>query len=208
MVQYIYEREYYSSTISAAEFPNCKQIGNEAFRSCQNLRIANFPKCALIRFSAFQSDSNLVSISFPECRTILESAFQGCSNITYVKLPKCTYIGSYALYSCHLNYLSVPECKYLGGNALTFYNIENITISLPCCEYIAHISALPIRRLMSLYLPGSVFCVLGSVDWNPNSSMWNYRPASNLTIYVNSDLYSKYISAPMWDYYFSNIVPL
>ncbi len=78
---------------------NAKDIDNDAFEGCKQLKSVDFPKLTEIGVRAFQ-ESGLESIHAPEVKRIQSLAFQDCHQLESVDFPKLTGIGNAVFRGC------------------------------------------------------------------------------------------------------------
>jgi hypothetical protein len=121
-------KEHYQKFVSQVEIPDgIKEIGQNAFKGCDNLTFVTFPSSLeIIGSNAFQGCS-LTQIVIPEgVRMIGESAFMNCNNLTSVTFPSSLEnIGNNAFRGCSLTQAILPEgVRMIGESA--FMNCNNL----------------------------------------------------------------------------------
>ena len=118
-----------------------KEIGDDAFRYCDNLTSITIPDSVTrIRSGVFEGCDNLTSIEIPDSVTgIGDGAFYGCDNLTSVKLPnRITRIESRVFSNCsNLTSITIPNSvmviagyAFNGCSSITSITIPNSVISI------------------------------------------------------------------------------
>ena len=99
---------YGNKTISVISGKNIKILGAKAFYECTSLREVDFPNCEQIGNEAFYY-TNLVGAHFPKVTTLLTGAFYNAQYVRELYLPNCTKILDNAFEKClQLQYLYAP----------------------------------------------------------------------------------------------------
>ncbi len=149
-------------------------IGNEAFRSCQNLSSVTIPNSITsIGKSAFDSCTGLTSITIPcNVKSIGTYAFYKCWRLPSMTIPNSvTSIGEYAFSDCtSLTSVSIPSSltSIVGG---AFHNCSSLTsIEIPNSVSIIDASAFyGCSSLASVTIPNSVTSIEACAFKNCNS---------------------------------------
>ena len=199
------------TSLSSVSFPACTTINYSAFRNCSALQSMTFPVCTSIGYYAFYGCKTLVSVSFPVCTFISGYAFGGCTALTSAAFPLCMAIGMSAFGNCSaLVNVSFPACTSVGSGA--FYNCSALVcVDLPVCTTISYSAFIGCRKLTSLILTASSLCTLGLSNAFNSTPIAGYTAYTNGvygSIYVPASLYSAYISASNWSYFFSRFVSI
>ena len=125
-LEYPFWPKIIDGTIEGAIDSKCLISKIEAFTfyECEKLSIVSFPECLEIGKEAFGNCIELNSIYFPKCKSISYAAFYNCiiSNATF---PECTYVGEKAfLYSAfvpsyhgHMTSIYLPKCEFIDNQA-------------------------------------------------------------------------------------------
>ena len=99
---------YGNKTISVISGENVKTLGSKAFYECTSLREVDFPNCEQIGNEAFYY-TNLVGAHFPKVTTLLSGAFYFAQFLRELYLPNCTKMLDNAFERCYqLQYLYAP----------------------------------------------------------------------------------------------------
>ena len=159
----------------------CSEIGSHAFRGCTYLSNVNASNCSYVSYYAFAECNNLREVSLTKCTYLGDNAFAECSNLSEISLPNVEHIDSYVFTWCRLNELSLPKCEFIGDRA--FYS--NSTFS-------------------TITLGGSSVCVLENSRAFENTGI----TSSTGSIYVPRYLYSSYVVASEWSYFYNRIYPI
>lgn len=105
----------------------------------------------------------------------------------------CTYVSAFAFYSCsNLSSISLPACEIIGKQALI-----GTALSVLVLPVTSLLGSYALEGLTSLYLLSSEMC-----DYQA-PSLFNDDELST-TIYVPASLYSEYLNASKWVYYWEN----
>lgn len=127
--------------LASVSFPACEIIWSEAFSGCASsesgtlygLKSATFPNCLEVGSNAFAYCSYLSRISFPKCQKIWSSAFRNCSSLALVDftgvsaVPELT--SSNAFYSASSAKIKVPSSLYTAWIAATNWSLIASQIS-------------------------------------------------------------------------------
>lgn len=158
-------------------------IGPSTFYSCAFGQIS-IPDCSIICSDAMHNCFYLSQIDLPECNTLQNGVFGGCYSLSHISLPKCINYGGYVFQSCtELSELSLPVCVTLGNYA--FQNCPNLE-SLTLCNQVYTIPTYQ-NRMFS----GATKILNGTGS-----------------IYVASDMYSRWIAATGWSSFASIFVSI
>lgn len=109
-------------------------VGNNAFRSCSNLKNVTIPNTVTaIENGAFSGCTALTSITLPDSvTTIGDNAFNGCKGLTRIEIPEnVTTIGEQAFIFCtNLESVTIPgSVKSIGVSAFAdCFKLSNVTI--------------------------------------------------------------------------------
>lgn len=99
---------YGNKTIAVISGENIKILGAKAFYECTSLREVDFPNCEQIGNEAFYN-TNLVGAYFPKVTTLLTRAFYNAQYVRELYLPNCTKMLDEAFSMCkQLQYLYAP----------------------------------------------------------------------------------------------------
>ena len=99
---------YGNKTIAVISGENIKNLGAKAFYECTSLREVHFPNCEQIGNEAFYN-TNLVGAHFPRLTTLLTRAFYNAQYVRELYLPNCTKMLDEAFSMCkQLQYLYAP----------------------------------------------------------------------------------------------------
>lgn len=205
--------------------PNASYVGSEAFKFCTNLTSVDMATCEVIYEYAFENCTSLVNVSLPNCKTINISAFKQCSIIslnlpncisiqnnafqnnfylTTVSLPKIVGLWPNVFLNCSsLNSVYINECNILYNEV--FRNCGNLSyLSIPNCIEIRNQVFLNCTSLKDVYVGLDYY----GVTTLQNVNVFQNTPISTSDgkIYVNADIYDKYIVANNWSNYASHIV--
>ena len=159
----------------------CSEIGSHAFRSCTYLSNVNASNCSYVSYYAFAECTSLREVSLTKCTYLGSNAFAYCSNLSEISLPNVKHIDFYVFSGCGLNELSLPKCEFIGNRA--FYNNSTFT---------------------TITLGGSSVCVLENSIAFYNTGI----TSSTGSIYVPRSLYSSYVVASEWSYFYNRIYPI
>ena len=86
-VQKIYDRAFYSNTLSGSLYlPECTYVGEGAFARCISINSVSLPRCRYIDDNAFARIDNLQTIYLTEVEYVGKAAFMNNSNLTTVNL--------------------------------------------------------------------------------------------------------------------------
>ena len=163
----------YDSNLRTVNLPNCQTIGDSAFTRCSNLSYVSIPICVSLNGYIFVSCSRITSMDLPVCVFIGASAFYYCSSLTQVSVPNVNELGYYAFgYCSRLSEISLPVVSSIGNYC--FQNCSSLQTMTLCTE----------TYKMPAY-QNRMFSNTGSF-------------MTNGSIYVASDMYSRWIVSAGW----------
>lgn len=163
----------YDSNLMTVNLPNCETIGDNAFRSCRKLSYVSIPACKTISTNAFSSCGSITSIDLPVCEDIQGYAFYFGYSLVQVSVPNVTSLGNYAFGYCSmLSEISLPVVSSIGNYC--FQNCSSLQTLTLCTE----------TYKMPAY-QNRMFSNTGSF-------------MTNGSIYVASDMYSRWIVSTGW----------
>lgn len=114
---------FYGSTASYINLPSTiVTIGNQVFRSCENLKHINIPKSVTsIETRAFMGCESLKSITIPSSITSIESMlFYNCTSLQSIVIPNSvTSMGDDVFYGCEsLESITIPNSVTSLGDSI------------------------------------------------------------------------------------------
>lgn len=152
--------------------------------------------------SAFAT--NTTSISYIETDTfgIDSGAFShyGCPLLSSVSIPYCKYIGYCAFLGCDLiTSISLPQCESIGEYAFALTGLSKVC--LPKINFISGYAFADCSNLKEIYLEADSVCELFSSTAFKRTGI----TSSTGYIIVPDSLYSSYIVASEWSYFYNRI---
>lgn len=175
-------------------------IGDYAFANAYNLVIASFPSAVTIGVCAFYICFRMRIAYLPLITSIPAGAFERCGSLSAAYFPNVVSIDRLAFSYCGLSSVSFPMAKTVGREA--FDTCQKLsTVTLGNAESIGDLAFNQCGWLMSVYLPGSSVCTLGT-------DVFRYTPiGSNIygrgygSVYVPASLYDQYFRNSTWSKY-------
>ena len=170
-----------------------KVIGDEAFKSCGDLKGVNIPNGVMsIGVSAFEECRSLTSIDIPDSVTSIgDDAFRNCDSLTSINIPNSvTNIGAGAFAECFsLTSIDIPD-SVTSIEESAFYNCSSL-VSIHIPNGVTSIGKLAFdccRSLTSINIPSSVV----SLEGNP-FARWKgvLHNESKAFIYEDDVLFNK-----------------
>ena len=104
-----------SKTIYKVEFgKNCKEIGNNAFEGCINLKEINDSNVIESIGQYAFANTSISNVKFDKVNTIGNNAFENCNSLSNITIcSTCSSIGNYAFKDCtSLSYIVLPNKNY------------------------------------------------------------------------------------------------
>jgi hypothetical protein len=150
------------STLTAADMPGVRYIGDHAFSFCESLVTVNAPQVVSIGSYAFQGCLALAELDFPELVSVGEMAFQrcyglealsfpslvlierggfgSCGQLTRISAPKLATIADMAFAECYIlsEFTLGPTPPVLGGRILALEQGSVITFRVPAASIQAY----------------------------------------------------------------------
>ena len=190
---------YNHSTITSANFPKAKSIGQYAFFGCTALTSVNFPLVTDLDTGTFYDCSNLRSVSLPVYAKRLPSYFcRECDKLSSVNLPLALNVSAYSFYNCsNLVKVCFPKASQIDQNG--FYRCSKLTIAdFPTVDISIDSRAFyDCSALSSLILRSSNMPSLVNID-----ALSRTKIASRTGyIYVPAALVDTYKAATNWSTY-------
>lgn len=198
--------------LSSVYLPNAITIGQSAFLSCSNLSNVDLRNCEKISASAFQGCSNLQSIDLPAIKEISKSVFRDCISLNYVNISNYSgilYVDTFAGCS-NLQSIDIPNVHsfenyvFNGCNRLSYINADILHIGY---QTFGNCGFTEINLPNVYNIGGNAFAgcsSLTTVSLNMTNYVWYsynniFNGCSNIqSIYVQSWLYDRYVSANGW----------
>jgi hypothetical protein len=176
--------------------PNASYVGSEAFKLCDGLTRVNLPVCEIIYSTAFQNCSSLSEVSLPVCRSIENNAFYACRDLRSINLPACNIVQSGTFQYCSsLSEVNLPACNSLGNSVFAYCSSLSV-VNLPVCNSLGNYVFANCSSLTSLTI-GTKTYIIPSYQNRIFSNATNMLTGSG-SIYVASDMYSRWIVASGW----------
>lgn len=173
----------YAKSLYRADFPECMNIGQNAFYSCSRLSQVEIPTCKQIGSYAFYSCNYLTTVRFPACESIFNNAFRQCDYIKNIIFPQCKIIGEEAFLGC----VDIPVASF------------------PMATVISNFAFFGCYKFSLLTLRSSSMCLLKNSNAFSSTPFAGYSTVFSGTpyIYVPASLVSQYQSATNWAYFSS-----
>ena len=170
-----------STSVTTVILHNCSVVSASAFANCNSLTYISLPECETISANAFYN-CGLSEVYLPKCTNLWASALANCNNITTVNLPKCTSISANVFNKCiNLSEVYIPVIQTIGNS--TFTNCSQLDkLTMGTKNYI-----IPTYQARLF---------IGATKMNNGTG----------SIYVASDMYSRWIVASGWSSYASQFV--
>lgn len=186
------------------KFPNCLEIGEQAFYRNTCLHEIYFPKVKRIGRTAFYN-TFMKRIDLPDCMKIGSYVFQNCFRVEEINLPKVKELGDGVFTDTglmsSLSNISLPSMTYFNSyyfdgsvfqNAL--FSNENITQMGGSSQYYAPFK--DSQRIKRIIIPNcTVVPKLRSVDGLVGN---NATLKAQVTIYVPRAMVEQYKAATNW----------
>lgn len=195
---YVGSYAFINEKISTVNLPKCRFVNQMGFYSCASLVDVNLPVCSIIGNSAFQFCTKLTEINAPECIEISANGFTSCQSMSVVSFPLVSSVGNAAFsYCASLNDVSLPECMSLGMSA--FANCDSLSeLSLPLVSSIGNYAFASCRSLVKLTLCTETYKIPGYQSRMFSNATQMINAAGSGSIYVASDMYSRWIVSAGW----------
>ena len=198
------------TNLSSVYLPNVETIGSSAFMSCSSLSYINISNCISLGYEAFKCCSNLQSIDLPNI-SALNSTFGDCNALSYVNVPNLSSLEGAVFAQCkNLQSIDLPNIRSIDGYCFNACNkLDYINTDFGYIGYQAFgFCGLSEINLSNVYfIAGNAFTCCSSlttVSLNMTNYIWfsysnMFNNCSNIeSIYVQSWLYDRYVSAAGW----------
>lgn len=198
---YIAYGGFRETEISSA-YTNVLYFDPYAFYGCPNLSVIQAPYCSIVFYSAFMYCSSLTSVSLPTCESVGTAAFGECVSLETINLPSCKRLDDEAFEGCtSLSTVLLPNCEVIGDFAFIGTIISDL--SLPNCRWISQSAFYGASYFNTINVGNSYVCSLIS----SNAFSGTGITSSTGLILVPDSLYSSYVVADQWSYFFNRIRP-
>ena len=198
--------------LSSVYLPNTKIIETGAFSGCSGISNVNIQNCEIIYSYAFSGCSNIQSVDLPVIKEIRASVFTNCVSLSYVNISNYsgeikagTFMGCSNLLGIDIPNVKVFE-NYAFNNCSRLSYI-NADISFIAQQVFGNCGFTEINLSNVYNIGGNAFAncsSLTTVSLNMTNYVWfsynnMFNNCSNIqSIYVQSWLYDRYVSAPGW----------
>ena len=186
---------YYDSYLQTVDLPNCISIHDAAFNGCSQLSSVSIPNCNTIGQYVFRECNALTSINMENCISIGQYALYNCNKLSELSLPNCISIGQYVFGNCSsLTQVELPNCESIGNYGFGYCSSLTMA-SFPAISYFGNNCFQGCRSLQELTLGTETYKIPTYQNrlFSDTSSFM-----SNGTIYVASDMYSRWIVSSGW----------
>lgn len=185
----------YDSNLRSVNLPDCLLVQPDAFSQCSNIEQVNLPNCSYIDTYAFCRCISMSYISIPNCRSLAQYAFSNCTGLSEIDIPICSIFGAGVFVNCTgLTSINLPNCiavpNYLFSGCTSLSDV-----SLPLISTLGQNAFSGCSSLQTLTLCTETYKI---PSYYSNTFSRTGSFITDGTIYVASDMYSRWIVSTGW----------